>query len=56
VLNLSTPSDLQTLNDLQAKAAALDGPFIEIHYIDKQFHQGVWHVLTSHSVISYQQL
>jgi hypothetical protein len=56
VLDLSVASDLNTLNDLQAKASALEGPFVEIHQIDKQFHEGKWHVLVSHSVISYQQL
>lgn len=56
VLNLSIPSELQTLNDLQAKASALDGPFVEIYHIDKQFYEGNWHVLVNHSVISYQQL
>jgi hypothetical protein len=56
VLDLSIPADLQALNDLQAKASALDGPFIEIYHIDNKFHEGKWHVLVNHSVISYQQL
>jgi hypothetical protein len=56
VLDLSIPSDLQALNDLQAKASALEGPFVEIYHTDKKFHEGKWHVLVNHSVISYQQL
>lgn len=56
VLDLSVSADLQTLNDLHAKAVSLDGPFVEIHHIDKKFHEGKWHALVSHSVISYQQL
>lgn len=55
-LNLSVAEELQSLNDLQAKAYALDGPFAVIHHIDKKFHEGQWFALVTHSQISYQKL
>jgi hypothetical protein len=56
VLNLSIPADLATLNALQAKAGAWDGPFIVINELEKHFHEGTMHAIVTYTQIFYQKL
>lgn len=55
-LNLSVPEDLETLNELQAKANDEKGPSVAISEMDRKFYEGSWYVYLTFSEILYQKL
>jgi len=54
VLDLSKPTDLERLNNLQRDATDADNPSCVIIEQERQFHAGSWVVYLTYATIEYQ--